>query len=146
MSSKIGGKFFRRTDVRMTGWFVLAFSVSALLICLFLYVRLKHQLIKEVDRFILDETSEVATILSRKPAEIDFLVKFKDEIVTRKFYPFFFQILDKDGKPFYISREFREIQYEPSERVVGNARNRKETVENIHSPGRRRPFRIISTP
>jgi heavy metal sensor kinase len=146
MSSKIGAKFVRRTDVRMTGWFVLAFSASALIICVFLYVRLKHQLIKEVDRFILDETRELTAILSRKQAEIDFLMKFKDETMTRRFYPFFFQILDKDGRSLYHSKGFREIGYEPGGSLLSNARNGKETLESVHSPGRRRAFRIISTP
>ena len=36
--------------------------------------------------------------------------------------------------------------YVANDRVLTNARNGKETREEIHSPGRRRTFRIISTP
>jgi heavy metal sensor kinase len=130
----------------MTLWYILTFLVSALIICAFLYLRLRHQLVKEIDRFILDETKELAAVLSRNPNEINFLMKFEDEVMTRKYYPFFFRILDKDGGPLYISKGFREIGYEANDRVIINARNGKETLEDVRSPGRRTPFRMISTP
>ena len=145
MSWKIGDKFYRRTDFKMTLWYVLTFLLSALIICSFLYLRLKHQLIKEVDRFIIDETKEVAAVFSRNPEEIDFLMRFEDEVMARKYFPFFFQVLDQDGKPLYTSGGFREIGYAPRDRVLVNARNGKETREKIRSP-RRTPYRIISTP
>ena len=130
----------------MTLWYILTFTVSALLICAFLYLRLKHQLIKEVDRFVLDETKEIAVVLSRNPKEIDFLMRFEDEVMTRKYYPFFFRILDRGGKPVYVSKEFGEMGYVNNDGVMVNARDGKETREDIRSPSRRRPFRMISTP
>ena len=146
MSWKIGGKFYRRTDVKLTLLYIFTFTFSALIICGFLYLRLKHQLIKEVDRFVLDETKEIAAVLSRNPKEIDFLMRFEDEVMTRKYYPFFFRILDRNGKPVYVSKEFGETGYEDNDKVMTNARSGKETREDVRSPGRRRPFRIISTP
>jgi len=146
MSWKIGGKFYRRTDFKMTLWYVLTFLVSALLICTFLYLRLRHQLIKEVDLFLLDETKEMERVLSRESKETYFLMRFEDEVMARKYYPFFFQILDKEGKSLYVSKEFEEMGYVANDRVLTNARNGRETREEIHSPGRRRKYRIISTP
>jgi two-component system heavy metal sensor histidine kinase CusS len=146
MSLKIGAKFYRRTDVKMTLWYILSFSVSALLICIFLYFSLRHQLLKEIDQFLLDETEEMEMVLSRKPSETEFLMRFEDEVMARKYYPFFFQILDDEGKPLYVSKEFREMEYVAHDRVLTNARNGKNTMEEIHSPGRRRTFRLISTP
>jgi heavy metal sensor kinase len=146
MSSKIGGKFLRRTDVKMTLWYILTFLVSALIICTFLYFRLRHQLIKEIDRFLLDETKELTAVLSHNPNEINFLMKFEDEAMARKYYPFFFRILNENGRPLFISKEFREIGYEVKDRVIINARNGKETLEDVRVPGRRTPFRMISTP
>ncbi len=146
MSSKIGTKFYRRTDVKMTLWYILTFLVSALIICAFLYLRLRHQLIKEVDRFLLDETQELTAVLSRDPNEISFLMKFEDEAMTRKYYPFFFRILDKNGRSVYVSKEFRGIGYKVNDRVIINATNGKETLEDVRPPGRRTPFRMISTP
>ena len=146
MSWKIGGKFYRRTDFKMTLWYVLTFLVSALLICTFLYLRLRHQLIKEVDLFLLDETKEMERVLSRESKETYFLMRFEDEVMARKYYPFFFQILDEEGKSLYVSKEFEEMGYVANDRVLTNARNGRETREEIHSPGRRRKYRIISTP
>jgi heavy metal sensor kinase len=146
MSWKIGGRFYRRTDTKMTLWYVLTFLVSALMICTFLYFGLRYRLLKEVDQFLLDETKEMEKVLSEAQKETYFLMRFEDEVMTRKYYPFFFQILDKEGKPLYTSKGFQEIQYVSNDRVLINARNGKETREEIHAPGRRRTFRIISTP
>jgi len=145
MSWKIGGKFYRRTDVKMTLWYIFTFLASALIICVFLYLGLKHQLLKEIDQFLLDETKEMEKVLSRESKETYFLMRFEDEVMVRKYYPFFFQILDKDGKPLYISKEFREIGCVVSEQALTNARNAKETREKIRST-RRTPYRIITTP
>ena len=146
MSLKIRGNLFRRTDVKMTLWYVLTFLTSALMICTFFYFRLGHQLLKEIDQFLLDETKEMEKVLSREPKETYFLMRFEDEVMMRKFYPFFFQILDKDGRPLYLSKDFQEIGYESKDQVLANARTGKETREKIQSPKRRTPYRIISTP
>jgi heavy metal sensor kinase len=146
MSLKTGGRFHRRTDFKLTLWFIFTFLISSLIICGFLYLRLKHQLVKEVDRFILDETGEVAAVLSRNPNEVDYLMKFEDETMGRKYYPFFFRILDHDGKPLYVSKEFQKIGYNPNETVLANARNGKETREEARLSGRRTPYLVISTP
>jgi heavy metal sensor kinase len=107
---------------------------------------LGHQLIKEVDLFLLDETKEMERVLSRESKETYFLMRFEDEVMARKYYPFFFQILDEEGKSLYVSKEFEEMGYVANDRVLTNARNGRETREEIHSPGRRRKYRIISTP
>jgi len=146
MSSKIGGKFLRRADTKLTLWYILTFFISVLLIFGFLYLRLKHQLIKEIDQFLLDETKEMEKVLSRKPAEIDFLMRFEDEVMARKYYPFFFQILDTEGKPLYVSKQLGELGYVVNDEVLANAKDGKETRERFLSTKRRTPYRIISTP
>ncbi len=73
-------------------------------------------------------------------------MEFEDEAMTRKYYPFFFRVLDKNGSPYYISKEFRGLGYEANDRVIINARDGKETLEDVRPPGRRTPFRMISTP
>jgi heavy metal sensor kinase len=146
MSWKIGGKVYRRTDIKITLWYVFTFLVSALLICGFLYLRLRHQLIKEIDQFLLDETEELRSVFNRNPNEIDFLMRFEYDAESRKYYPFFFRILDQEGKPLYVSKEFREMGYIANEGVTTNTRNVKETREEIHSFESRERFRIITTP
>jgi heavy metal sensor kinase len=130
----------------MTLWYISTFLISALIICGFLYLRLKHQLIKEVDQFLIDETKEIERVLSQESKETFFLIRFEDDVMARKYYPFFFQILDQNGKPLYISRGFRELGYELKEGVLMDARNKKVTREEIRSPRRRTPYRIVSSP
>jgi heavy metal sensor kinase len=146
MSSRIGAKFYRRTDIKLTLWYILTFLGSALIICVFLYLGLRHRLLKEVDQFLLDETQEMERVLLREPKETYFLMRFEDEVMVRKYYPFFFQILNKHGEPLYVSKEFREMGYVANDWVLNNAKNGKEAREEIHCPGRKRTFRVISTP
>ena len=146
MSWKSGAKFYRRTDVRMTFWYILTFLISSLIICGFLYIRLRHQLVKEVDRFLLDETKELSEVLSRSPKEMGPLKNFESGVMVRTYYPIFFRILNEDGTSLYFSKSFQEIEYVSNDNVLTNARNGKETREEIRSPGRRRPFRVLSTP
>ena len=129
----------------MTFWYIFTFLVSALIISIFLYFRLEHQLIREVDRIILDETKELSEVLSRNPSDLEILKKFETENMTRKYYPFFIQMTDGDGKPVYVSKDFREIGYELNPRVLINAREGKETRE-VFRPSGGRSFRMISTP
>jgi heavy metal sensor kinase len=130
----------------MTLWYVFTFLISALVICTFLYLALRYRLLKEVDQFLLDETKEMERVLSQEPKETYFLMRFEDEVMARKYYPYFFQILDQEGKPLHVSKEFREMRYVANDRVLTNAKNGKETREEIYSPGRIGTFRIISTP
>jgi len=146
MSWRTGGKFYRRADFKLTLWYGLTFLTSALMICTFLYFRLGDQLLKEIDQFLLDETKEMEKVLSLDPKEKNFLMGFEDDVMMRKYYPFFFQILDKDGRPLYTSKDFQKIGYESKDRILANARTGKETREKIRAPQRRTPYRIISTP
>jgi len=143
---KIGGKFYRRTDFKMTLWYVLTFLVSALVVCLVLYLGVRFRLLKEIDQFLLDETTEMERALSEGPEETHFLMKFEDEVMARKYYPFFFQILGNEGTPLYISKEFREMGYVAHDRVLTNAGKGRETREEIYNSRRKETFRIISTP
>jgi heavy metal sensor kinase len=146
MSLKIRGKFLRRTDVKLTFFYIFTFFLSALIICGFLYIRLKHQLIKEVDRLLLDETDELSEVLIQDPKGDASLKNFEMGVVTRTYYPIYFKLLDRDGASLYVSKGFKEIEYTFSDKILANARNGKKTMESFHSPRRRTPYRIINTP
>ncbi|MGZ3535708.1 MAG: ATP-binding protein [Thermodesulfobacteriota bacterium] len=145
MSWKTGAKFYRRTDFKITLWYVFTFLISALIICSFLYWGLRHRLLREIDQFLLDETKEMERVLAQEPQETSFLMRFEDEVMARKYYPFFFQILDPSGKSLYASRGFREIGYELQDRVLTDAQNGRGTREQIQGSGKT-SYRIISTP
>lgn len=143
---KTGAKFYRRTDFKLTLWYIFTFLFSTLIILGFLYLRLRHQLIKEIDQFLLDETMEMEKVLSQTPQETHFLMRFEDEVMGRKYYPFFFQVLNREGNPLYTSKGFGELEYVVSEEVLANAMSGKETRERFFSSKRRTPYRFISTP
>ncbi len=146
MSLKTGGKFLRRTDVKLTLFYIFTFFLSALIICGFLYLRLKHQLIKEVDRLLLDEADELSEVLIQDPKGDAPLKNFEMGVVTRTYYPIYFKILDRDGVTLYVSKGFKEIEYTYSDKIAANVRNGKKTKENVRSPGRRTPYRMVNTP
>lgn len=146
MFLKREGKFLRRTDVKLTLFYIFTFFVSSLVICGFLYLRLKHQLIKEVDRLLLDETDELSEVLIQDPKGDAPLKNFELGVVTRTYYPIYFRVLDRDGTSLYVSKGFKGIKYTFSEKMMTNARNGRKTIETIRSPTRRTPYRIINTP
>jgi len=146
MSSKNGTKFYRRTDVKMTLWYIFTFFISVLIIFGFLYLRLKHQLIKEVDRIIDDEANELSGILVQDLKGMDVLGDFENAVAARTYYPIYFRILNRDGSLLYVSRNFDEIGYKDSDNVTSAVTKGKKSLEEVKPPGRRRTFRIISIP
>src|SRR4030043_1483415 len=134
MSLKIRGRILRRTDVKLTFFYIFTFFLSALIICGFLYLRLKHQLIKEVDRLLLDETDELSEVLIQDPKWDAPLKNFEMGVVTRTYYPIYFRILNRDGVTLYVSKGFKEIEYRYSDKIMAKARNGKKTMENVRSP------------
>src|SRR4030043_2314748 len=110
MSLKIRGRILRRTDVKLTFFYILTFFLSALIICGFLYLRLKHQLIKEVDRLLLDETEELSKILTGDPKAIELLKNVETMVSTRTYYPIYFGVLNAEGSPLYLSKGFKKLR------------------------------------
>jgi len=146
MSLKTRGKFLRRTDVKLTLLYIFTFFLSALIICGFLYLRLKHQLIREVDRLLLDEADELSEVLNQDPKGDAQIKSFEVGVVTRTYYPICFKVLDRDGVTLYVSKGFKEIEYTYSDKIAANVRNGKKTKENVRSPGRGIPYRMVNTP
>jgi heavy metal sensor kinase len=133
-------------DVKMTLWYIFTFFISVLVIFGFLYLRLKHQLIKEIDRMLHDEANELVEILSKDLKGTRVLKDFEDEVTVRTFYPIYFRLLNADGSLLYISANFNEIHYGHRDTVMANVREGKESWEEVRSPGRRRTFRVINAP
>jgi len=146
MSSKSGVRFFRRTNVRLTLLYVVTFCLSALFICGFLYLRLNHKLIKEIDRLLLDETDELSKILSEGGNIEEHFKDFEAENSTRGFYPIYFAVLRAEGPPVYLSKTFDKIGSRLGPEALLNAEKGKRTQETVRLPGRKTPFRVVSRP
>jgi heavy metal sensor kinase len=146
MSSKTGAKLFRRTDVKLTLWYILTFFLCVLVIFGFLYLRLKHQLIKEIDRMLHDEADELSEILSQDQKGTGTIRDFESGVTVRTYYPLYFRVSKADGSLFYVSKNFDEIQYSPGDKSMPNFKERNEIREEVRPPGRRRTFRMIHFP
>jgi len=147
MSSKTGTKFYHRTDVKLTSWYILTFFLSVLIIFGFLYLRLKHQLIKEIDRVLHDEVNELSEMLSQHVEETQALKDFEAGVAARIYYPIYFKVLKPNGSLLYISKNFdNEIDFNHRDKVMPIIREGKESWEEVRPPGRRRTFRIINAP
>lgn len=145
MSLKIGGKIFRRTSVKLTLWYIFTFSISTLIIFGFLYLRLNHKLIKEVDRFLLDEIEELKEVMIRNPNDQKILKNFEDHLKAKTYYPIYFRIIRANGDILYISENLKGAVGPLNEKAWANAKEGREIRENIFFPGRRRPFRFVTS-
>jgi heavy metal sensor kinase len=132
--------------VKITLWYVFTFFISVLIIFGFLYLRLKHQLIKEIDRVLHDEANELAEILSQDLKGFQALKDFESVVTARTYYPVYFRISNRDGSLLYVSRNFDEIGYSDRDKVMSTVMKGRESWEEVNPPGRRRAFRIISIP
>jgi heavy metal sensor kinase len=146
MSLKNGTKFHHRTDVKLTLWYILTFFLSVLIIFGFLYLRLKHQLTKEIDRILHDEANELSEILSQDLRGTGVIKDFESGLTVRTFYPIYFRVLKADGSLFYVSKNFDEIGYNPHDDAMPNVKERDERWEEVGSPRSRRAFRMIHFP
>ncbi len=146
MSLKNGTKFYHRTDVKLTLWYVLTFFLSVLVIFGFLYLRLKHQLIREIDRILRDEADELSEILSQDLKEIGIIRDCESRVTVRTFNPIYFSVLKADGSLLYISKNFNEIHYGPGDEAMRKVKEGNESWEEVRPPGRRRTFRMIHFP
>ncbi len=140
---KIGAKVLRRTDVKMTFWYIFTIFVSFLVISAFIYLRLEHKFIKEIDRFLLDEAKELEGVLSKDDAGVDSVKRFENEVAVRKYYPFFFRIWSEAGSLVYSSKNFWRGLDRLHHSLLVNAGNGKRIRETIRSSGE---YRVITAP
>lgn len=149
MSSKKPIKFYKRLDFKLAAFNTSAFFLMAVCICTFLYFRLEHNLLKETDRILADETRELMGYFY----DYDFFqdVKsikkhFDKAMLTRKSYPFYYRILDTKGKVIVASEGTPSIKTSFDETILKKARRRKVITNNVLLPDQRYPYRLRSTP
>lgn len=145
MSSKRRSKFLRRTDIKLTLWYILTFLVSSLIICGFLYLRLKHQLIKEVDLLLLDEMKELKDFMVRYPNDLKGLKIFEEIESSKANFPLYFQIQTLDGEVLFISENLKGASSPGIENIEAKIKENRVYWENVYFSDRRRPFRFVAS-
>jgi heavy metal sensor kinase len=145
MSSKKKTKFYKRTDFKITLWYIVTFVVTTLIIFTFMYIRLGHHLIKEIDRFLADESREFAFKISETPLDFkDVIKEYEGDIIEREYYPIYFRVLSAEGGTIATSRNFVEIVYPINQEKLRNIGVGGRYVETVTVPRRKTPFRVLS--
>ena len=149
MSSEKPIRFYKRLDFKLTIFNTCAFLLMTTCICTFLYFRLEHNLLKEMDRLLADETRELMGYFY----DYDFFrdvesikKRFDKAMDTRKTYPLYYRILDSEGKVTVASKGTPLIKTPFDDTILKKARRKKVTSYNIVLPGQRYPYRLQSTP
>lgn len=145
MSSKAGTKFYKRTDFKVTLWYVVTFAVTTMIIFSFMYVRLEHHLIKEIDRLLQDELREFNSEMSENRMNINEAMRnFEEHIVVRETYPIYIRALTGDGRIIAASKNFAGIVYPIDQEALRRIKTDKTYFRSVKVPARRTPFRFLS--
>jgi heavy metal sensor kinase len=114
----------------------------------FLYFRLKHKLIKEVDRTLLDESVEILQEISGgKYIQNDIKITIEKMASNKKFHKISARLLDAERKTFITSRNFLNPNAQIYEESITKAEERGEsTFETIRVEGMSFPYRVLTIP
>jgi heavy metal sensor kinase len=145
MSLREGPKFYKRTDFKITLWYLFTFFIMILIIFFFMYVRLRHHLIKEIDRLLEDESREFAAEISENRMDIrEAMRDYEDDVLVRKASPIYARVLDTDGTIIVASKNFAEVAHPLDHEKLGSIVIGGKHVETVQGPGRRTPFRLLA--
>ncbi len=109
MFSKLKIKFFNRFDVRLTLSYTFALFLLSLALSSFYYYRLEHNLYKQIDRMLTDETNELIKEIKEGSHIVNGCKRFAEDISHREFYPVIFRIMTLDGILLWESENFSTI-------------------------------------
>ncbi|HNR11771.1 MAG TPA: heavy metal sensor histidine kinase [Thermodesulfobacteriota bacterium] len=141
MSSNGRIKFYKRLDVRLTARYAAAFLSMVLLIFAFLDYRLYHKMVKEVDRMLADEASEIVTEVLHNPTEpYEHLKELEQSILERKNYRMAFRVLEETGDIIYESTSLRGFRFPHF--PLGFDRQSSARMVSMRVPRRGSPFRL----
>jgi len=110
MFLRLKKKVFNRLDVRLT----LYYTTIVVIICsicggFFLY-RLQHNLMKQLDRVLRDETRELLREINAEAGDIiNGCRVFEEDVAHRKYYPIFFRVLDKTGTVLFACQKAKDL-------------------------------------
>lgn len=146
MSLKKGTKFYKRTDFKLTLWYVFTFAVTTWIIFSFMYVRLEHHLIKEIDGFLEDESRDFTSDILEYRMDIKAAMRDyeKEDISIRKFHPIGARVLSTEGRVIAASKNFAESVYPSGREKVGGIGIDTRHFQTVKVPGHSTPFRVIS--
>jgi two-component system OmpR family sensor kinase len=130
----------------MTLWYVLTFVVTTLILFSFMYIRLKHHLLRELDKFLEDESRVFASEISESRMDIKkAMIDYEQDIFARKSNPVDARVLNSEGH-VVASRNFVEFAYplDLDREKLRRIEKDGKYFETVRVPGKRTPYRVIS--
>jgi heavy metal sensor kinase len=148
MSSKSRIKFFRTIGFKITLWYSLSVMIILLIAGSFLYFRLKHKLIKEVDRTLLDDSVEILQEISvDKYIQNNLKAAIEKMSSDKKFHKISVRLLDVEENTFITSTNFFNPDAQIYEKLITKAQQGgNDKFETIRIEGLNFPFRLLTKP
>ena len=135
----------KRLDVKLAVWYTSTFLTIILLIFGFLDYRLRHNLLKEIDRMLVDEAHEIINKILEKPESSEGELEEYGKIASnRKYYQIAFRVLDKEGNPLYTYPQIRGITFPFSKPSLNLTSREPFASKNIEVPSKSTPFRLCT--
>jgi len=109
MLSKLKVKFFSRFDVKLAVFYTVALLLISLILSSFFYYRLQHNFLKQIDRILKDEVTELTLEIEEDHDIVKGCKEFFEDISYRESYPVFFRVMTHDGVSLWESENFSTI-------------------------------------
>ncbi|MCK5010552.1 MAG: hypothetical protein KAS98_08710, partial [Deltaproteobacteria bacterium] len=135
MFSKMINNFLHRLDVKLTIYYTVLVLLIAVVLGGFFVYRLQHNLLKQVENLLHDETHELLKEIEREADVIQACKIFESSIANRKFYPVYFRVIDTSGNVLYASQDVSKTSFPP-------LKNKIKYSYTFKKPGRKYPFRL----
>jgi heavy metal sensor kinase len=114
MSSKNSATVWQRLDVKLTVYFTTLFLVLLLMLCSFFYYRIGHNLLKQIDRILMDETFEFINVLNQNQENLERTCQlYEANNVHKKYYPIYFRVLHRGSAVYYASENIKTLKHSP---------------------------------
>lgn len=139
--------FLKSIRYALTLWYSVTLAVILVLFSAFLYVSLRNQLYKEVDRGLLSIAEAMANpvfepFLQSPSSSIDQVL---EDFIGSRMGGKYVQLVDGDGKPLAATRNLLDRSLPVSREALVNARNGRPTFET-YAEARPYPIRVLSYP
>ena len=135
MSLKTKNSYWTRLDVKLTIYYTSVLLVLSIMLCSFFFYRLSHNLLKQIDKILKDESYEFLNLAQQNNFDLLRTCRIFDQNnAHRKYYPVYIRLLSPDNKIYYESSSAAKLLRSPF------AANRIPVLELINL-GRSHPYR-----
>ena len=135
MSLRTKDNYLGRLDVRLTFYYTSIFLLLSLMLCSFFFYRLGHNLLKQIDRILKDETLEFTNVIHSNSADLRRACEAYEKIkLNLKYYPLYFRVLRSDGTVYFESANAQKLSVSPFDQ-------RKAPILTLLDPNGSHPYR-----